>query len=189
MNKHTSRVPVLCIVATLSALACSPARAGLDVPPLPADLSAITAQLAAVQASVPVPASSVAPLETVGGAPGSTMTFRRGDAVQPRITRTASCALVISGGMGTCTTTWDTSSFPTGTTIRLAGAPAVVDTTAGAATDQPIDCKAYAVSLTGISFRCWQAQSSVVSLLGATVLPFSAPASSVTVQVTAIPSS
>lgn len=149
--------------------------------------AAAAAQQAAQQACQPM--SAVPPSETVGGSGGTGTACRLVNAVQPRITRTASCAFTISVGVATCTTNWDGGPFPSGTTIRLTGSPAIVDTGPGSANEQPITCKAYGVSVTGISFRCWQAQSSVVSLLGATVLPFSAPAQTATVQATAIPSS
>jgi len=51
----------------------------------------------------------------------------------------------------------------------------------------------YNLSTTGLGFRCWQAQGSALSLsivtTGLTVLPFAASAPSVTVMVTALPTS
>ncbi|SFU37161.1 MULTISPECIES: hypothetical protein [unclassified Methylobacterium] len=79
-------------------LACGPALAAgpTSTPP---NLSAYATQgaLSAVQAQIPQPATAAPPMEQPGGAPGSALTFRRGDAVQPRITRSKTVTLDASG--------------------------------------------------------------------------------------------
>ncbi len=121
------------------------------------------------------------------------MQYRGADDPQPRITRTAGCTIVIAGGIGSCETAWDGSAFPSGTVVRLAGAPGVTTASVGAANEQPVTCKFYNMTVTGLGFRCWQAQSSLLTLggvtAGLTLLPFSAPSTTVTVNVTALPTS
>lgn len=92
-------------VLLLVTLLAAPAGAQLYIPPAldtsglvtPAQMaSAMAAAVASkadastvssLAATIPTPAATVPSMETVGGAVGATMTFRRGDAIQPRITR------------------------------------------------------------------------------------------------------
>ncbi|MHC2018716.1 hypothetical protein [Methylobacterium sp. CM6247] len=53
--------------------------------------------LSAMQAAIPQPDTAVPPTETIGGAPGSANTFRRGDARAPRITRSKTLTLAADG--------------------------------------------------------------------------------------------
>ncbi len=157
-----------------------------------ADAQAAIAKAAAAQAAIPQRATSLPPTEVTAPVLGSSMQYRGADDPQPRITRTASCTVAIVNGIGSCEVAWDGSPFAVGVTPRLAGAPATVTATVGAANEQPMTCKAYGMSRLMIGFRCWQAQSSALTAAaltaGVTVLPFAAPAT-VTVQATALPSS
>lgn len=158
-----------------------------------AKVSDVATVQSTIMAAMPQRATTLPPMEKVNATVGTSMRYRGADDVQPRITRTAACTLVVSGGIGSCDTTWEGSPFPAGTIVRLAGSPAITTVSVGANTEQPMTCKAYAVTVTGIGFRCWQAQSSALSLnavtTGVVVLPFSAPAGTITVSVTALPSS
>jgi hypothetical protein len=157
-----------------------------------ADAAAAIAKAAAAQAAIPQRATSLPPTEVTAPVLGSSMQYRGADDPQPRITRTASCTVTISNGIGSCEVAWDGSPFAAGVTPRLAGAPATVTATVGPVNEQPMTCKAYGMTRLQIGFRCWQAQSSVLTAAvltaGATVLPFAPPAT-VTVQATALPSS
>jgi hypothetical protein len=167
------------------------AQAAANAAQAKADAAAL--QALAVEALIPKRATTLPPMERTAPTLGSSMAYRGADDPQPRITRTASCTLTISAGIGSCDALWDGSPFASGIVVRLAGSPAVVTASVGATNEQPMTCKAYGLSTTGISFRCWQAQSSALTIgivtAGATVLPFSAPASTATVMVTALPSS
>jgi len=148
----------------------------------PLQKPATTADIASVQAQIPQPATTVGSSEAVGGAVGSSMRYKREDWVPPRISRTGSCVLNASG---TCTATWSGSPFPAGTTPVMLGDPVAINTAASF----PISCNVTsAPTLTGVAVKCWQGQSSLVSVLGATVLPFNATLlSGVTVTVSAFP--
>ncbi|WP_380787224.1 hypothetical protein [Sphingomonas sp. R86521] len=167
------------------------AQAKADAAQAKADAAQVRADAAI--ASIPVRATTLPPAERTSPTLGSSMQYRGADDPQPRITRTASCTLMITAGIGSCDALWDGSPFASGVVVRLAGSPAVVTTSVGAANEQPMTCKACALSTTSISFRCWQAQSSALTLgivsAGVSVLPFSAPAATATVMVTALPSS
>ncbi len=159
-----------------------------------AKADAAQARADAAIAAIPQRATTLPPAERTTPVLGTSMQFRGADDPQPRITRTASCSIVVSNGIGSCETLWDGSAFPAGTTVRLAGAPAIVTASVGTATEQPMTCKVYNLSVTGLGFRCWQAQSSALTLAALTaaqltVLPFTAPAPSITVMVTALPTS
>jgi len=164
----------------LSALAfASPALAQTVSPLQP---PATAADIATIQAAIPQPATTVGNPEAVGGQVGSSMRYKREDWVPPRISRTGSCVL---NALGTCTATWSGSPFPAGTTPVMLGDPVATNTAA----TFPISCNVTAApTLTGVAVKCWQGQSSLVSILGATVLPFNATLlSGVTVTVSAFP--
>ncbi len=185
-----SQVPSKAQVAAANAKADT-AQAAAAAAQAKADAAAL--QASALEALIPKRATTLPPTERTAPTLGTSMQYRGADDPQPRITRTASCTLTVSAGIGSCDATWDGSPFPSGVVVRLAGSPAVVTASAGAANEQPMTCKAYMLSITGISFRCRQAQSSALTLgivtAGVSVLPFSAPASAATVMVTALPAS
>ncbi len=198
------------ILLSAALLACTPAAAQLYTPPTidtssfatVSSLNALTATVTGKADTSSIPsmvlsnlpwASNIPGSETVAGAAGVGSTVRRGDAIQPRITRTASCTIVFASSIGSCDATWDGSPFAAGTTIRLAGAPAITTATQGVAGEQPTTCKAYGITITGISFRCWTSQTTVLNLAGITagltLAPVTGAASGIVVQITAIPTS
>lgn len=138
---------------------------------------ATSADIAAMQAQIPVPASTVPPAETVGGAAGATMTFRRGDAVQPRITRAVVGTTATGGNL---TVTWD----------ALSSVPIVIPVpfVASGALQAPV-CMPVSgtVTTTGATVRCFTTQSVTVSILGSVVAPVTTAAAGVQVQVFAVP--
>jgi len=185
------------ILAALAAMLATPAAAQLVSPLNPPITPEAAAQLAdqvdqarTLAATACQPSAVVPPMETPAGAAGSGKACRLVNSVQPRITRTASCNVATAAGITSCTAAWDGSGFPDGATIRLAGAPAAVTTTVGTSAEQPIACKAYAMTTTSISFRCWQSQTTALNLsivtAGLSLLPFATVPTSVTVQVTGI---
>lgn len=135
--------------------------------------------LAAMQALIPVPASITPPTETVAGATGTPGTYRPGNAVQPRITRSVPFT---TDATGTAAVTWPT----------LPAVPLVFPepNVASGAAQAPICAPVTGtVTTTGVTIKCWTTQSVTVSLLGAVVAPVSAAAAGVTGQVLAIPAS
>ncbi|RDE06527.1 hypothetical protein DVW87_02115 [Sphingomonas aracearum] len=170
--------------------------------PSPVDTSAIQSQIAAavikaeqaaaaaaqVQAAVPQPATTVGSAEMVGGQVGTATTYKRGDWVPARISRTGSCVLAASNA---CMAAW-TSAFAVGTAPVMLGDPVAINTAAL----QPIDCDITgAPTATGVPVKCWIAQSSALTLTALTagkidVLPFGAASlAGTTVTVSAIPPS
>jgi hypothetical protein len=96
------------IIAAALAFVAVPVAAQDSVSPLnPATPEAI----AALQAQIPSPADAIPSVEAPGGAAGATMTFRRGDAVAPRITRSG--VFTVAGGSGLISGTWS-SPLPAG---------------------------------------------------------------------------
>jgi hypothetical protein len=168
----------------IAALALSTPAMGQTVSPLSPPVT--PADIASIQAAIPQPATTVGSSEMVGGQVGSSMRYKREDWVPPRISRTGSCVL---NALGFCTAAWTAqgvaSPFPAGTTPVMLGDPVAINTVASF----PISCNVTsAPTLTGVAVKCWQGQSSVVSILGATVLPFNATLlSGVTVTVSAFP--
>jgi hypothetical protein len=118
-------------------------------------------------------ASTVPPMETPSGTAGSSTTVRRGDAIQPRITRTVTCVTVTGG---TCAVTW--AALPSVPTVF----PIPVIASGGT---QPIPCYPVSgtITTTGATIKCFQTQS----ILGLGLLPFTTGPAGVTVQVLAIP--
>lgn len=139
------------------------------------------------------PLAAVPGMEMVGGSAGSGVKCRLVNAVQPRISRTAVCTLATVSLISSCDATWEGGSFPSETTIRLLGAPAPVSASQGTSTEQPIDCKAYNVTLSGVSVRCWTTQMLSINLAGVTaglnLSPTAAAGAGTQIQVTAIPAS
>jgi len=135
--------------------------------------------LDAVAAAIPAPASTVPGMEVVGGAAGSTMTFRRGDAVQPRITRTVTFTTT-SGG--TASVTW----------VAMPSVPLVfpfANIASGATQGSLCYPVSGTITTTGATIKCFTTQSVTVSILGAVVAPITTAAAGVTGQVLAIPAS
>lgn len=136
--------------------------------------------LAAVQAQIPTVASTVPPIEAVGGAPGSPGTYRPGNAVQPRITRATNCTL---DSTGSCTVTWATA---------LTAAPQIIATPVNPSGSQAMICNTTATpTLTGASIKCWVMQTTTLTLgivtAGLSLIPATTAPASTVVQIIAIP--
>lgn len=134
-----------------------------------------------VQALIPPFSDTVPPSEMVGGSTGSTATIRRGDAANPRITRSTT---VVTGAGGTFSGTWSTP---------LSSATPVLVLTPIAASSS-IDCQlTSAPNATTFAGRCWTAQTTLLNLsiitAGLTLNPMTTTAAGVSIQVIAIPSS
>lgn len=137
---------------------------------------ATTSQVNAVAATVPAPASSVPNMEVVGGAIGTAGTYRPGNAVQPRISRTMRCTTA-SGG--TCTLTWPD--------IGNAAPVLIADPEIGSSATQVPVCNPVSgtVTATGATVKCFVTQS----ILGLGIVPFTTAAAGVVVHVLAFPPS
>ena len=151
-----------------------------------AEVQAAADQAATALANSCPPASVVPPMESVTPTSGVATTCRRSDAVQPRITRASKCTLV-SGG--TCSGTWKGGGvdrpFPAGTNV-------VVTYMVENAASQPIICNLASVpTVDGYSIRCWQMQSTTLTIAIVTAgitppLTSAAPAGTV-VDLTGLP--
>lgn len=145
----------------VAALMATPAAAQVTYPP-----SVTAADLAALSAQIPVPADTVPPAEMPGGAAGAANTFRRGDAVNNRVTRTGvftigAGGVILCGGSTTCN--WD-MALPAG-----AASYPVFFTPIGATALPGVKCKVTSSSNTGFTgAQCVQSVASI-SLLGAAV--------------------
>jgi hypothetical protein len=140
------------------------------------------AAIESLQAKIPRPAMEVGQAEMVGGKVGDqAMTYKRGDWVPDRISRTTTCVLV-SGG--TCNGDWEGGPFPAGTKLRLTGDPAAVNPTS-----RPIQCNATVLTVQKAYVRCWIALTGLLPVLGTPLDPFGAAATGTEIQVTAIPAS
>jgi len=130
----------------LAALACAiPANAQTISslsPPVTAD------QLAAIEAKIPVPADSVPPMEMVGGTAGAAATYRRGDAINNRITRSG--VFTVSGATGLIGGTWSTPLPATAASYPM------FFTGIGAAGSMPIDCLVISSTNTAFQAQCRQ---------------------------------
>jgi len=115
------------------------------VPPVSPETATALAQM---QAQIPSPADSVPSIEAPGGAPGATMTFRRGDAVAPRITRSG--VFTVSGATGLIGGTWSTP-LPAG-----ASSYPMFFTGIGPAGSMAIDCIVISSTNTAFSAQCRQ---------------------------------
>lgn len=159
------------LIAALAIFA-QPAAAQVVSPLAPA---ATRSQLDALAAQIPVPATSPPPSETVGGAAGAAMTFRRGDAIQPRLSRTV--AFTTSAG-GTAVVTWAAMSGPPLVFV----VPNIASNATQVTTCFPVDGTATA---TGVTIKCMTTQT----LLGLGLVPFVAAAAGINGQVLALPAS
>lgn len=131
---------------------------------------------AAAQAAIPVPASTIPGMEMVGGAAGSTNTFRRGDAVQPRISRTVSGT---TGSNGQAAVTWPSmASIPKLTVTSYVASTAVT---------LPPTCYPVTgtVTTTGATIKCYVDQT----ILGLGLVPRANAAAGVAFDVLALPGS
>ena len=142
--------------------------------------SVAQAQLVSSLIGPPVPADTVPPSETVAGAPGAQLTYRRGDAVQPRITRAANCTL---DATGSCSITWTTA---------LSANPTIVTTPINPPASQAIMCNTTATpTTTAVAIKCWTIQTTLLSLAivttGLTLAPAATAPAGTVVQVIAIP--
>ena len=130
-------------------------------------------------ASVCQPATVVPPSETVGGAGGTASTFRRSDAVQPRITRAGLATATDTNGNWAIT--WSTP---------LATPPVTLPIPVNTGTE-PIVCNVATSTGTGATGRCWLARTLPATILTLTALvnydPFGTAAPGIMVQVLAIP--
>lgn len=129
--------------------------------------------------AIPQPASTTPGMETVGGAPGASMLYRRADAVQPRITRAVSCT---TASNGQCAVTW--------TDIGSANPKLVITeyVASTSATQAPVCAPVSGtVTATGATIKCWTTQSVTVSLLGAVVAPLTTAGAGVVVDIIAVP--
>lgn len=159
----------------LFCLCAFPASAQVAYPP-----GVSPSDLATVQASIPTPATAVPGVEAVGGAAGSANTFRRGDAIQPRITRAANCTLD-SGG--SCSITWASA---------LAVAPTIVTTPVNPTATQAYMCNTTSTpTTTTVAIKCWSLQTTTLSLAivtaGLNLVPATTAPAGTVVQVIAIP--
>lgn len=159
----------------IALLAATPAAAQIAYPP-----GVTQPQLDAVAATIPTPASTVPPAETVSGAAGSGATFRRGDAVQPRITRATNCTLA-SGG--TCSVTWEAA---------LPIAPSIVTMPVNPSAAQAIMCNTTATpTTTAAAIKCWIVQTTTLSLAivtaGLSLAPATPAPAGTVVQIIALP--
>lgn len=152
------------------------ARAAVEA--LDAAKTSLAASIAAVAATVPVPRSTVPLMDTIGGAAGTAGTYLPGNTQQQRITRTF---VGVTNATGIITATWAAMPVAPNSVVAFA------DTTASATMPTPCAPIAGTVTTTGAQVKCWTAQTVTVSLLGATVAPFTTTASGVTVRITAVP--
>lgn len=183
-------------VAILLAMATSPAAAQVIVAPAgPASAIDTTARdaaaaakvtadnaardAAAAQAAIPTPASATPPSEMIGGQTGSQVRYAREDHTHPRITR---AGVVNTDSNGGWSVTWATA---------LGSVPAVLPVPINATT-QPVVCNVATRSTTGASGRCWLARTLPATITVLTSLVaydvFGSPATGISVQVLAIPS-
>lgn len=181
-------------IVLLAALLAAPVCAQTTVSPLsPSAAVDATARADAAAAKLKAdaacsPMAIVPPSEAVGGSagtPGST-NCRIVDAVQPRITRAGKCTLVAGG---TCAGTWKGNgadyAFPAGTNVVVTY---MVENTG----TQPVICNLTAApTITGYSIRCWQTQTTTLSLAivtaGLTPPVTSAAAAGTVVNLTGLP--
>jgi len=151
-----------------------------------ASQSQLTTMQNSLQALIPSPASTVPGMEIVGGSAGSAGTFRRGDAIQPRISRSKTVTLDATGA---ATFDW-TSQGALASTGQVIATP--VYTGANAPT-----CWATSVSTTAVSIKCKMGGTVSITLaaltaaaaLGLTLDPFSGSVSGMSVGVIVLPTS
>lgn len=142
---------------------------------------ATSSQIQAIQNQIPQPAASVPPPEVIGGSSGATATYRRGDAVQPRITRSSTLTL---DSTGSATFDW-TAQGALATPVQVIISPVNTSTTA-----IPI-CYATAVSATAASIKCTMVNTAniTLALVTAGLNMFGASASGMQAGIVALPKS
>jgi len=136
------------LIAVAALLATAPASGQAlvnGVAPLSPETAA---RIADIENKIPVAADTVPPTEMPGGAPGATMTFRRGDAANPRITRSG--IFTVSGTTGLIGGTWSTP-LPAG-----ASSYPMFFTGIGPAGSMAIDCIVISSTNTAFSAQCRQ---------------------------------
>jgi hypothetical protein len=131
--------------------------------------------------AIPQPAASVPPPEVVGGSIGAASTYRRGDAVQPRITRSNTVTI---DAAGSATFDWTTQGA-LATPVQVIISPVNTSSTA-----IPI-CYATAVSATAASIKCTMVNTAniTLALVTAGLNLFGASASGMQVGIVALPKS
>lgn len=139
-------------LSVLLALLALPARAGLDVPPTPVDTSAFAAK-----SDLPQPAATVPPAESPQGAAGTPGTYRPGNAVQPRITRSKT---VVLDANGQATFDWTAQG-------ALSMQVQAVVTPVYTGTGVP-KCWATALSSTSVSIKCVVENNTLLNLAAVT---------------------
>ena len=171
-------VPIVIACWAASALA----QQGASIPPAAPDLSGMQAQINALQSAIPAPDNSAPPPELVGGAAGATSTYRRGDAVQPRITRSKTIVLAADG-----TGTFDWVALGQ---AAMAQVPAVSLAPVYTAALGVPTCWPTAASVSAISVKCVVQTTTAVTIVGiGASLTTTAPAAGLSVGVIAIPPS
>lgn len=152
----------------------------VSAPSAPVDLSTLAtkADIEAVQAAQPQPASATPPSEVVGGQMGSQVRYAREDHTHPRITR---AAVVTTDSTGAWSVTW---------AAAVSTPPVVLPVPVNAST-QPIVCNVTTRTTTSASGRCWLARTLPATLTLLTNLIsfdiFGGAATGIQVQVLAIP--
>jgi hypothetical protein len=126
------------------------ARAGLDVTPPAVDTSTF-----ALKADMPVPAAIVPPTESPQGAVGTPGTYRPGNAVQPRITRSKTVTLDATGA---ATFDWTAQGA---LTMQVQAAVTPVFTGTGVP-----KCWVTAISSTSASIKCTLETVSLITVAG-----------------------
>lgn len=154
------------------------AHASLDAPP--PNVTALTEAVAAIQATMPQPASVAPAAESLASSIGvSTNHFALADHQHPRLTR-ATVATTVVGG--TFSVTWaDPFSAPPGVILTPVGAGSAM-----------VDCQLTAdPTTTAVAGKCFTSQGTVLNLgiitAGLTLNPAVAVAAGVKVHVVALP--
>ena len=168
-----------------SAVASVPTNAAMSTA-IGAAQTAMSQSIASVAATIPAPASSTPPSETVGGAVGSTNTFRRGDAIQPRITRSNT---IVLDATGAGTFDW-TPQGALATPVQ----PVISPIYSGASAPT---CTATSVTATSVSVKCLfgnpvfltVGQLTTAGATGMSLNPFVSPAAGISVAIVALPKS
>lgn len=117
------------------------------------------AELQAVQAQIPQPATVVPPSEMPGGTVGDPGTYRPANARQPRITRSATLTLAADG---TGTFNWSAQGALAGPDVQVVVTPVYTGT--GVA-----KCWATTASATSASVKCVIESITLLSILGLNV--------------------
>jgi len=163
-RREVTRRVGLWLALTAASFLLAPVAAAQQVSPL--NPPATSADLQALQSLIPIPADTPPPTEMPGGTAGSTMTFRRGDSANNRISRSAQFTVgangaILCGGSATCS--WATP-LPAG-----AASYPIFFTAIGATGAPGVKCKVTSTTNTGFTGAvCVQSVASI-SILGASV--------------------